>query len=84
MSGGDGLTSNMSRAGPGKVQKRLGVCAHARRLKQRQDIRAAVTADRADETLFQIGQAHVVGHKVHRDRMAACIVAAMDCTAARF
>jgi ProQ/FINO family len=33
----------------------LGVCAHARRLKQRPDIGATVTADRANEALFQVG-----------------------------
>jgi len=38
---------------------------HARRLKQRPDISAAVSADGADETLFQIGQAHVVGLFAH-------------------
>ena len=39
----------------------LGVCAHARRLKQRPDIGATVTADRANETLVQVGQLRVVG-----------------------
>jgi uncharacterized membrane protein YhhN len=32
-----------------------GVCAHAHRLKQRPDIGATVTADRANEALFQVG-----------------------------
>jgi hypothetical protein len=39
----------------------LGVRAHARRLKQWPDIGAAVAADSADETLFQVGQPHVIG-----------------------
>ena len=39
----------------------LGVCAHARRFEQRPDIGATVTADRANETLFQVGQLRVVG-----------------------
>ena len=36
-------------------------CPRVRLLKQRPDIGAAVAADRANETLFQIGQPHVIG-----------------------
>jgi hypothetical protein len=36
--------------------RNLGLCAHACRLKQRPDIGAAVAADRASETLFQVDE----------------------------
>ena len=42
-------------------ERKLGVCAQTRRLKQRPDIGATVTAGRANEAFFQVGQPHVVG-----------------------
>ena len=48
--------------------------------KQRPDIGAAVTADRAGEEILQIRGPEVTGPKVriHCDRMRAAIIAAID------
>ena len=55
------LTQGILSAMNDRRTRNLGVCAHACGLKQRPDIGAAVAADSADQTLFHVGQPHVIG-----------------------